>query len=62
MKATKKKPRKQTRRERALVRAVNETLRVFDDDYLCHDCHAEGGAHDPYCITTTLRRALRVKP
>jgi ubiquitin len=58
----KKKPRKQTRRERALVRAVNETLRVFDDDHPCNDCWAEDEKHTDDCITTTLRRALKVKP
>ena len=58
----KKKPRKQTRRERALSCAVREVLRVFDDDDRCHDCWAEDKRHFDYCITTTLRRALRVKP
>ena len=57
----KKKPRKQTPRERALVRAVNEVLRAYSDFYTCPDCQRDDG-HDEACLTTTLRRALRVKP
>jgi hypothetical protein len=57
----KKKPRKQTRRERALSCAVREVLRAYSDFYTCPDCLRDDG-HDEACLTTTLRRALRVKP
>ncbi len=58
-----KKP-KPSAREKALVRVVRMSIRIYEDHMDCPDCEAllaDGQRHDETCIVTAMRAALRVK-